>query len=135
MTTHQDIVLDLLPLYFSDEASPASRALVDAYFAAHPSFERSMRASQQARPDLPPQGAVGQGGAVVNRVRQLLRKRATMQGLAIAFTLMPFTFVFEHDQLRWMLLRDAPASAMAFWVAAVGFWFAFGMVNRQLNQP
>lgn len=43
MNVTRDVILDLLPLYLADEASPATRALVDAYLATDPELARRVR--------------------------------------------------------------------------------------------
>ena len=43
MNPTPDVITDLLPLYFSGEASADTRALVEEYFRANPEFERMAR--------------------------------------------------------------------------------------------
>src|SRR5512140_1348056 len=43
MKATRDVITDLLPLYFSGEASADTRAMVEEYFAADPEFERMAR--------------------------------------------------------------------------------------------
>ena len=43
MNPTQDVITDLLPLYFSGEASADTRTLIEEYFAANPEFERMAR--------------------------------------------------------------------------------------------
>ena len=43
MTPTRDVITDLLPLYFSGEASADTRAMVEEYFKADPDFERMAR--------------------------------------------------------------------------------------------
>ena len=43
MNATRDVITDLLPLYFSGEASADTRALVEEYFATNPEFERMAR--------------------------------------------------------------------------------------------
>ena len=43
MNPTRDIITDLLPLYFSGEASADTRALVEEYFVQDPEFERMAR--------------------------------------------------------------------------------------------
>ena len=39
----QDVIVDLLPVYFSEEASEQTRRMVETYFAEHPDFEKMAR--------------------------------------------------------------------------------------------
>jgi hypothetical protein len=43
MEATHDVIVDLLPVYFSGEASAATRALVDDYFARDPAFADRVR--------------------------------------------------------------------------------------------
>ena len=43
MSVTRDVVTDLLPVYFSGEASADTRALVEEYFRGNPEFERMSR--------------------------------------------------------------------------------------------
>lgn len=43
MNVTREIVLDLLPLYLSGEASPDTAAAVEEFLKANPEFERSVR--------------------------------------------------------------------------------------------
>ena len=45
MKITREVVTDLWPLYVAGEASPDSRALVDAFLAEYPEFERLMKES------------------------------------------------------------------------------------------
>lgn len=42
MNIKQDVIVDLLPLYFEGNASEDSCALIEAYFEEHPKFAASM---------------------------------------------------------------------------------------------
>lgn len=132
MNIPQAVILDLLPLYFSDEASTETRALVDDYLAAHPDFARVMRASQKAAPvmDAPRADA---GVQAMGRVRQMLRRRAALQALAIFCTLAPLSFTFGDGQLTWMMWRDAPLAALAYAIGAVVSWGLFLAHDRRIN--
>ena len=46
MKITRDVVTDLLPLYESGEASPDTRALVEAYFRPDPDFEQLAKAAR-----------------------------------------------------------------------------------------
>ncbi len=43
MNPTRDLITDLLPVYFSGEASADTRSLVEEYFASDPEFERMAR--------------------------------------------------------------------------------------------
>ena len=133
MNIDKDIIIDLLPLYFSQEASAATKTVVEAYFAEHPEFAAAMRTAQHQPPQIPAAPRADNGAIAMTRLRQLLRWRAGLQAIAIGFSLAPFSFVFGDGRLSWMMLRDAPGSALAYGLAAMGAWVAFVVLNRRMN--
>lgn len=130
---HEDVVIDLLPLYFAGDASPASCALVDAYFAAHPDFAQAMHAGQGA-PVLPATTVDPHGGTVaLKRIRTLLRWRAALIASAVFCSLTPLSFIFEHDRLGFFMLRDAPMAALIWIGIAALAWMAVFTLGRRSN--
>ena len=135
MKVTRDVITDLLPLYFSDEASADTRALVDAYFAADPEFARHARAHPEA--DLPAtpslQPTTETEMQTLQRTRKLLNLRATLQGLVIFLTLLPFSFYGDSETgAHWMFL-DKPAAMMVIVPLAVVSWIAYLALRRRLR--
>jgi len=54
MTVSREIILDLLPLYFSDEASPDTRALVKEHLDHDPDLAHLAKQWQERLPASPP---------------------------------------------------------------------------------
>jgi len=52
----QDLVMDLLPVYFSGEASDQTRRIVETYFAENPAFEQMARRLHAKMLDAVPVG-------------------------------------------------------------------------------
>jgi len=135
MNIDQDIICDLYPLYHAGEASTATQALVEAYFAAHPEFARLMRESQETRLDIPAAVTGASAHAPIRRIQKLLRWRSASMALAIACSLLPFSFVFNNGNLVWFLLRDAPQAAHLSIAVAVAAWVTFFTLTRRLHLP
>lgn len=132
---HQDVIVDLLPLYASGDASDATRAVVDAYCQAHPEFEATMRAALASTP-LVPGKAAGDGGiGTLRRVRAHLRWRAVLIATGIFCTLTPMSFVYQNGQLTNLMWRDSPAVAIAFGMGAMLAWGALAILIRRTDQP
>ena len=131
----RDIIIDLLPLYFADEASPASRALVEDYLAAHPDFADSMRASQEATAAVPANSPENAGHRAIQRIRNELVWRAALIAAGIFTTLLPFSFVANNGRLEYFMLRDAPVGAIFFLCIAVLVWSALWYLVRRMNTP
>ena len=52
MKLEREVIIDLLPAYFSGEASAATRALVEDFFRENPDFEKSARSAGGALESL-----------------------------------------------------------------------------------
>ena len=128
---HEDIIIDLLPLYFSGEASQASRELVETYLAAHPQWAKAARAAQTDVVPLAGQVSTKGGALAIQRIRSQLRWRAALIAVAIFCSITPFSFIVEHDQLRYFMLRDAPLTAMAYGAAAIMCWVVTFVMGRR----
>lgn len=137
MTVSRDVVLDLLPLYLSGEASADSRALVDACLAADPALARLVRSGGwpgDAMP-VPPHADDAAGRAALARTRRLLQRRQTAFAAALFLTLLPWSFGFAGDHVVWAMWRDAPRVAAACTAAAAVSWWWFARVRAALRAP
>ena len=136
MTITRDIVLDLLPLYAAGEASPDSRAAVDAFVAADASVARLLRALQDEAP-LAPNAAIDLPPALertaVNRTRAAIRRRSWTLGLALFLTLLPLTIVFSGDRVTFFMLRDHWPASLLSWVSAAVLWLYYARSTRNLK--
>jgi hypothetical protein len=126
MNITRDVVIDLLPVYESGEASADTRALVDAFLARDEEFARIVRAARRSNPVLPP--ALEPGADVertaLNETLRALRKKRWTHALALFCTLVPFTFTFSGTNLTFFMLRDRP-EAVAFLVPAAALWWSY----------
>jgi hypothetical protein len=137
MNITQEVITDLLPVYFSGEASSDTRALVDSFFREHPDFEKLARRSVKVQ--LPVQSTATNGEVeVLRRVRRKIRRHGTLLGLAIFLTLAPlsFTAISFGDQgthLKWFMPRDYPKGALIVGAVALVLWIAY-FTRRGLRQ-
>jgi anti-sigma factor RsiW len=89
----EDVVRDLLPLYFDGEASADSRAIVESWFARDPAFARAARRGEDVLGALDvPETPLDEAGVreALKRVRRIVLAREVALGLAGALTLLPF---------------------------------------------
>lgn len=131
---HEDIIVDLLPLYYSGDASAATRATVEAYLAAHPDFAATMREAMAASPKVPGNAAPTDGVRTIKRVRSQVALRGALIGLGIFFSLMPCTFIYAHGRLVYFMWRDAPGSAALYAGLALVAWIALFVTIRRTNK-
>jgi len=131
MTVTRNVILDLLPIYFAGQVSTDTRALVDEYLRSDPDFARM---SQRFEALLKAHAAPGDSDATerraFERTRRLLRYRNQTVGMAVAYSLLPFAFLFKDGQIYW-LMRSKPSIAIAFGCTALACWVAAYVINRR----
>ena len=134
MNVTREIVKDLLPLYVAGEASAESRAAVEEWLRADPELARLAAALRDDRA-LAPAASVtpASGQAALMATKTLLRRRSWLLALALMFTGLPLSFVYDNSGLRFFMLRDAPLVSLTTLAAALGLWIAFAMVTRRLR--
>jgi hypothetical protein len=130
---HEDIIVDLLPLYFAGEASAASGALIEAYFAEHPQFAKAARLAQQSSIVMPAVAVSSEGTLAIKRIRSLLRWRAALIALAIFCTISPFSFFYNDNRLHYFMWRDSPAMALTYAAVAAAAWIAAFLLGRRTS--
>lgn len=113
MDLHENVILDLLPVVRSGHASDESRRLVDEYLAAHPGL--ACLAAQMPTPD--PDMEL----RALQSTRRALRRSAWEKALAIVFTLLPLSFVYEEGRVHF-LFAEYPGLIVGMAVTAAAFW-------------
>ncbi len=134
-----NVIRDLLPLYLAGEGGPETRALVEEFLARDATLAAEV---ERLKSDSLKQVLTGGNNMALpkdhdvqtlERTRSTIAQRSWNLGLAIAFTLMPLSFVFDKGHVQWMMARDVPSMAMASWAAALGFWVGYIVHNRRLR--
>jgi len=129
------VMKDLLPLYFSGEASADTRALVEEYFRENPEFERAARGAAGTLESLRTTVAVTPGAEKEKRdlecVRRGLLRNKVFFGMALFFTLAPLAFFFSNGHFFW-LVREDPWEAAVLWSIATILWLGYlGRLGRR----
>lgn len=126
MSVTRDVVTDLLPVYFSGEASEDTRQLVENYFHENPEFERVARKAATPLESLRAAKAIAPEAAKEKRDLESVHKAVWRHklhfGLALVFTLVPLAFVYSKGHFVWIMVRNAPWDAGVYWLAAALFW-------------
>ena len=129
MTVTRDVIYDLLPLYFAGQVSEDTKTLVADFFKADPEFGRMAERFASLVKDERRSSDRDPSVLALDRTRRALRYRNQLIGLAVAFSLMPFSFGVGSD--RWFMLRDKPQAALLFALAALACWIGVYVVGRR----
>lgn len=134
MKITRDVVSDLWPAYESGEASPDTRAVVEAFLREDPELARILGGQKSA--EMLRAAAVApppdRDKAALARTQRLIRRRQWLLGLALFLTLLPGWTVVTDD-VRFVLWRDLPLLAAASLLAAAGTWAAYLVEGRRLR--
>jgi len=129
MNVTREVVTDLLPIYFSGEASGDTKALVEDYFRQDPDFERIARSAATPLETLRAVAPIAAGSEKEKRdlesVRWVIERRKVLFGVSLFLTLVPLAFQFNHGQIVSLMVRDAPWEAAFSWSLAAFFWFLY----------
>jgi hypothetical protein len=133
----RNVILDLVPVYLAGEASADTRQLMDEYMKQDAELAREVREkvmsnlASVAPPMLPPELEL----KALARTRRVLSLQRWLFGLAIFFSLIPFstTLQFSNGKLvdAWLVARDYPELAMASLMTALGLWTGFYFSRRR----
>jgi hypothetical protein len=129
MNVTREVVTDLLPIYFSGEASGDTKVLVEDYFHQDPDFERIARSAATPLETLRAAAPIAAGAEKEKRDLECvlwgLRRRQWLFGLSLFLTLVPLSFHFSHDHIVSLMVRDAPWHAAFDWSMAAVLWFLY----------
>ncbi|HEY7402661.1 MAG TPA: hypothetical protein VIB39_04010 [Candidatus Angelobacter sp.] len=136
MKLEREVIVDLLPAYFSGEASAATRALVEEYFREHPEFEQSARKAGQSLESLkvaPRAVDAEREKLALERARMVTETRSSFLWMAILFSLIPFLFRIHDGQIVWLLWggKDHSFAGLAFSAVAVFLWAMYFYTRRR----
>jgi len=139
MNVTREVILDLLPVYLSGEASPATRTLVEEYMKQDPDLAQRIRVQwadsfAKAVPSaLPPDLELRS----LRRTRSLLSWQRWLFGLGITFSALSLSneFSFEGGHLKefHFLLRDYPAEFGICVALGLACWIAYFSIRHRLR--
>lgn len=139
MNVTREVILDLLPVYLSGEASPATRTLVEAYLKEDAELAQRIRLQgpenlARAVPSVPLPDLELRS---LRRTRSLLGWQKWLFGLAIFFTATALSneSSFEGGHLKefHFLLRDYPAEFGTCVALGLACWIAYFSIRRRLR--
>ena len=129
MKITREVVKDLLPAYFSGEASSDTKSLVEDYFRENPEFERMARSAgtplDTLRTARPVVASSEKEKRDLESVRGAIDQRKWLFGLSLFLTLSPLWFYLTHGHLASLMLGDNLWKAAFDWSIAAVFWFLY----------
>jgi hypothetical protein len=140
MNLEREVIVDLLPAYFSGEASAATRALVEEYFREHPDFEASARRAGGPLESLKIPALTAdkeKEKLALERARLVTETRSSFFWLAVISTLMLFLFRIQNGKFIWIVWSSASGAGSRgpiFIAMAVFFWL-FYLYARSRTTP
>jgi hypothetical protein len=134
MKVTSEVILDLIPLYLSGDASKDTIKLVESYFESDPDFERQVKDNSGVLfPNniSSPQKKEIEVKSLI-KTKKMIKLRSYLLGFAIFFSLVPFSFLSTDEKTYWLLL-EAPKSAMIYAVLGVFFWLVYYVTRKRLQ--
>lgn len=139
MNVTREVILDLLPVYLSGEASVATRALIEDFLKQDPELAKKIRSewmekmSTAAPSVLPPELELRS----FRRTRSLLGWQRWLMGFGIFFTAFVLSNEFKtedgHIVEFHFLLRDYPLELGICLVLGLACWIAYFSIRRRLR--
>jgi hypothetical protein len=136
MNVTREVIVDLLPVYLSGEASPATRSLVEEYMKQDAELAQRVRsqwAENFAKLAPPPELELRS----LRRTHHLLALQKWLFGIGIGFfaTSLSFRFSFEngHIQGPHFLFFDDPLAFVGCIAPGLACWIAYFIIRRRLR--
>lgn len=145
MKLEREVIIDLLPAYFSGEASAATRALVEDFFRENPDFEKSARSAagpleslKAAAPKLDAGLDAEREKLALERARMVTETRSSFFWLAVLSTLMLFLFRIQNGKVIWIVWSGSASgggSRGPLFIAMAVFMWLFYFYARRRTTP
>jgi hypothetical protein len=134
MNLEREVIVDLLPAYFSGEASAATRALVEDYFRQNPDFEKSARSAAGPLESLrvsPPRIDPEKEKLALERARIVVETRSSFLWMAILFTLLLGVFHVRDHKIVWVLWEGSAVRGVILSATAIFLWLMYFQTRRR----
>lgn len=141
MKLEREVIIDLLPAYFSGEASAATRVLVEDYFRENPDFEKFARSAGGPLEGLkvaPPRIDPEKEKLALERARLVTETRSSFFWLAVLTTLMLFLFRIQNGKVIWIVWGGSGSGfggRGALFIAMAVFFWLFYFYSRSRTTP
>ncbi|MFZ1977767.1 MAG: hypothetical protein WAV76_07400 [Bacteroidota bacterium] len=126
MNVTRDVIIDLLPLYYSEECSQATKLLVEEYLQKNPDFKQQAKqfAHDPFPKSIPQRLEKDDEMKALIKTRRVLRLRSYLMGFAIFFSCATFSFMYDQGKFHWLVL-SSPKDAIIYGTLSICFWIAY----------
>lgn len=134
MNIDREVILDLVPVVLSGEASPATRQLVEEYAKDHAEIADLLSNRAAGEDVLHEQFALPKELEMksLERTKSLIRVRSIILAVAIFLSLLPFSVAGGSGGMRW-LWSGAETYAVAAGALAALAWVTYAILHRRLR--
>ena len=136
MNVTREVIVDLLPVYLSGEASPATRSLVEEYMKEDPELAQRVRSQWEenfAKLAPPPELEMRS----LRRTHHLLALQKWLFGIGIGFFATSLSFRFSsvggHIQGPHFLFFDDPLAFVGCIAPGLACWIGYFIIRRRLR--
>jgi hypothetical protein len=130
MNITKEVITDLFPLYVANECSEDSRALVEQYLRDNPAEGAELkRIMSTPVPRTEPAGANLEEVRSLREARRRVRRQSVLLGLAIFFSLLPFSFLATGGKIYWLLI-ESPVSGLIYGGLGLSCWTAYFVLRH-----
>ena len=132
------VIMDLLPLYFADEASEDTKTLVEFYFNEHPEFAKAMKKDLTTGlpRDIPTTLKPEDEMIILRKTKRLFKFRTFFLVIAIFCTALPFSFGdvswSDIEGVHW-LWSKYPESAIISGIVGLLSWISYFIMQYRLR--
>jgi ferric-dicitrate binding protein FerR (iron transport regulator) len=116
--------MDLFPLYMENQCSADTRALMEEYLRQNPDHGRQLQQAMNAPLPTAPTAPLLDETRALRAARRQVRRRSVLLGLAIFFSLCPFSMFYTGGKTYWLLL-ESPGTALVYTAAAGVCWVTY----------
>jgi hypothetical protein len=130
MNVTRDVIVDLLPLVESGEASADTRELVERFLAANPELKALVTRAASVAKEIPrPSPSTTTEDAVaLTRIVKTVRRRTTLLAFAVLLTFWPLSFTADfsgHGPEITFLYSGRVGDVAGIWSGAAVLWWNY----------
>ncbi|NJN80300.1 MAG: hypothetical protein HC797_07420 [Anaerolineales bacterium] len=132
MKITRDVITDLLPVYFSGEASEDTKSLIETFLKSDPEFAKLIEENGAILPESQINLSKDNEMNTLNETKKLLQKRSVYMAFTILFLLLPASFRFDSQGFYWTW-ADAPINVVIFLAFGIFFGIQYWRISRKLK--